>query len=156
MEQHGLKRRAAAEREQPGERVYCWEHKIQYYETDQMQIAHHSNYIRWFEEARTSALEEAGFGYAEMEAAGIISPVLTVSAEYVQMSRFPETLLVETRVRSYNGIRLCIHYEVRERQSGELRCVGESSHCFLRAADHRPVSLKHFSSEIHRRLCAMK
>ena len=83
MEQHGLKRRAAAEREQPGERVYCWEHKIQYYETDQMQIAHHSNYIRWFEEARTSALEEAGFGYAEMEAVGIISPVLTVSAEYV-------------------------------------------------------------------------
>ena len=31
-------------------RVY--EHKVQYYETDQMGIVHHSNYIRWFEEAR--------------------------------------------------------------------------------------------------------
>lgn len=27
-------------------------HKVQYYETDKMGIAHHSNYIRWMEEAR--------------------------------------------------------------------------------------------------------
>ena len=26
--------------------------KVQYYETDQMGFVHHSNYIRWFEEAR--------------------------------------------------------------------------------------------------------
>ena len=44
-------------------KTYVWDHKIQYYETDQMQIAHHSNYIRWFEEARTAAMEEAGLGY---------------------------------------------------------------------------------------------
>ena len=24
-------------------------HKVQYYETDQMGVVHHSNYIRWFE-----------------------------------------------------------------------------------------------------------
>lgn len=44
---------------------YC--HKVQYYETDQMRIAHHSNYIRWFEEARTFFLEKMGFGYENME-----------------------------------------------------------------------------------------
>ena len=32
------------------ETVYM--HEVQYYETDAMQIVHHSNYIRWFEEAR--------------------------------------------------------------------------------------------------------
>ena len=31
-----------------------YEHKVQYYETDQMGCVHHSNYIRWFEEARTA------------------------------------------------------------------------------------------------------
>lgn len=46
--------------EETWERLTFWDHKIQYYETDQMQIAHHSNYIRWFEEARTAAMEEAG------------------------------------------------------------------------------------------------
>ena len=39
-------------------RVY--EHKTQYYETDQMGIIHHSNYIRWFEEARMDMMEQMG------------------------------------------------------------------------------------------------
>ena len=40
-----------------------YKHLVQYYETDQMGIVHHSNYIRWFEEARSYLLEENGFGY---------------------------------------------------------------------------------------------
>ena len=36
--------------------MYIYTHKVQYYETDQMQIVHHSNYIRWFEEARCAVL----------------------------------------------------------------------------------------------------
>ena len=63
-----------------------YEHKVQYYETDQMKIVHHSNYIRWFEEARTAWMEEGGFGYAKMEEAGIISPVLEVDAKYKSMT----------------------------------------------------------------------
>ena len=39
-----------------------YKHLVQYYETDQMGIVHHSNYIRWFEEARSYILEENGFG----------------------------------------------------------------------------------------------
>ena len=40
-----------------------YEHKVQYYETDGMGIVHHSNYIRWFEEARVDLLEQLGYGY---------------------------------------------------------------------------------------------
>ena len=46
------------------------EHKVQYYETDGMGIVHHSNYIRWFEEARVDLLEQLGFGYDRIEEAG--------------------------------------------------------------------------------------
>ena len=35
-----------------------WLHKVQYYETDKMQIVHHANYIKWFEEARMHLLDE--------------------------------------------------------------------------------------------------
>ena len=42
------------------------EHLVQYYETDQMGVVHHSNYIRWFEEARTQLFEELGLGYKGM------------------------------------------------------------------------------------------
>ena len=37
-----------------------YEHQAQYYETDQMGIIHHSNYIRWFESARIWYMNEIG------------------------------------------------------------------------------------------------
>ena len=43
-----------------------YDHKVQYYETDGMGIVHHSNYIRWFEEARVDLLEQLGFGYRDL------------------------------------------------------------------------------------------
>ena len=53
-------------------------HKVQYYETDKMGITHHSNYIRWMEEARIDFLEKSGFSYDKLEKDGIISPVISV------------------------------------------------------------------------------
>ena len=46
--------------------MMAYEHKTQYYETDQMGIIHHSNYIRWFEEARVDFMDRCGFSYAQM------------------------------------------------------------------------------------------
>ena len=53
-------------------------HKVQYYETDKMGITHHSNYVRWMEEARIEFLDQIGWSYVRMEEEGIISPVLAV------------------------------------------------------------------------------
>ena len=41
----------------------AYQHKVQYYETDKMGITHHSNYIRWMEEARIDFLEQLGWNY---------------------------------------------------------------------------------------------
>ena len=59
-----------------------YEHKVQYYETDKMQITHHSNYIRFMEEARIDFLDQIGWGYDKMEEQGILSPVVGVTCEY--------------------------------------------------------------------------
>ena len=48
--------------------------KAQYHETDQMGIIHHSNYVKWMEEARIDFMKEMGFGYGEVEKRGIVSP----------------------------------------------------------------------------------
>ncbi|MCI7126138.1 MAG: acyl-CoA thioesterase [Agathobaculum sp.] len=124
-------------------------HKAQYYETDGMGIIHHSNYIRWFEEARVDLLEQLGIGYDIFEAKGYSSPVLGVTCDYHAMVRFAETVCIETRILSYTGVKLRIGYTVRDKQTGALRCTGETRHCFLRAADDRPVSLKRVWPEAH-------
>nr|WP_330366748.1 acyl-CoA thioesterase [Enterocloster clostridioformis] len=52
---------------------------------DQMGCVHHSNYIRWMEEARVNLMEQMGCGYKAMEASGIMSPVLEVHCQYRSM-----------------------------------------------------------------------
>ncbi|MDO5401941.1 MAG: acyl-CoA thioesterase [Eubacteriales bacterium] len=124
-----------------------YEHKVQYYETDQMAIVHHSNYIRWFEEARTDALEQIGFGYDKMEEIEVYSPVLSVNAEYKSMTRYADIVCIKTWVSKYNGVKMNVNYEISDKATGEVRCIGESSHCFLNKAGH-PVSLKRDYPEI--------
>src|SRR5699024_6892716 len=52
--------------------MHAYLHTVQYYETDQMGITHHSNYIRWMEEARVVFLDEVGWGYDKLEEMGLI------------------------------------------------------------------------------------
>ncbi len=122
--------------------------KAQYYETDQMGVVHHSNYIRWFEEARVDFLERIGTGYKEMEAAGIISPVVSVSCKYRAMVRFADTVRISLRITAYNGIKLELAYQVRNAETDALCCTGESSHCFL-GPEGKPVSLKKDYPQYH-------
>ena len=119
--------------------AYC--RSVFYYETDRMDCVHHSNYIRWFEEARIHLMQVKGFSYESLEASGILSPVLKAEAEYKVMCRFGETVLIDAAIESYTGTRITFTYTVREETTGQLRCTGKTSHCFLNEKG-RPVSLK--------------
>lgn len=121
--------------------VVTYERTVYYYETDRMDCVHHSNYIRWFEEARIHFMQVCGFSYEGLEAGGIVSPVLHAEADYKTMSRFGETVLIDVNVESYTGTRIAFAYAVRDKATGALRCRGKTSHCFLNKAG-RPVSLK--------------
>ena len=63
-------------------------HKVRYYESDAMGITHHSNYIRFMEEARIDALDRAGYGFEKMEADGVSSPVVSLSVNYRRPTKF--------------------------------------------------------------------
>ena len=128
-----------------------YEHKVQYYETDKMDCVHHSNYIRWFEEARTYLMDQGGFGYAQMEALGVMSPVLKAQAEYRTMARFGETVVIEFCVEGYTGTRIAFTYIVRDKETGALRCQGRTEHCFL-GPQGRPVSLKKACPAYHQKI----
>lgn len=118
-----------------------YEHQAQYYETDQMGIIHHSNYIRWFESARIWYMNEIGVDYAEMEKAGIVSPVLEVNCVYKSMVHFGDIVEIIPKVEKYNGVKLELSYRILDKETGELRTCGSSWHCFLNR-EGRPISLK--------------
>lgn len=119
-----------------------------YYETDQMKIVHHSNYIRWFEEARIFYLDAIGMRFADQENRGIVCPVLTVDAAYKKMVRFGDSVEVITRVNLYDGLRYGFSYEVRNTETGEICCTGTSTHCFL-TADGKILRVRREYPEMH-------
>lgn len=114
--------------------------KVQYHETDKMGITHHSNYIKWMEEARIDYLDKIGCGYARMEADGIISPVTAVECSYKASSTFADEIAVQVRILNYTGVRLVIGYEMRNTADGHTVAVCKSEHCFTNAAG-RPIIL---------------
>jgi len=124
-----------------------YEHRAKYYETDQMGIIHHSNYIRWMEEARMDLMEQIGLNYKQMEEMEIISPVLSVSCEYHSMVHFDDTVVIEAKIIKYNGIKMEVEYRMTDKETGELRTTGRSAHCFLNRAG-RPISLKRSYPEL--------
>lgn len=126
-------------------------HNVKYYETDQMAVVHHSNYIRWFEEARIDYMAQAGIDYAAMEGRGFIIPVVGVSAEYKTMTHFGDTVAITLRITRYNGIRFLCSYEVRDAATGELRTTGTSEHCFI-DREGRIVNLKRKAPDLHAKL----
>ncbi len=123
-------------------------HKAQYYETDQMGFVHHSNYIRWFEEARCDFMEQMGMGYREMEEAGILCPVLSVQCEYRASVYFQDTVEIRLAIKAYNGVKLTISYTITDQATGKLRTRGETSHCFLNRQG-KILSLKKANGAFH-------
>ena len=129
-------------------------HHAQYYETDQMSIIHHSNYIRWMEEARLDFMSQCGVPYKELEDMGIIIPVLSVSCEYRSMVHFDDDVIIHVKVVRYSGIKMNLEYAFTNAATGELTTTGTSSHCFLNR-DYRPISLKKDYTDIDNRFRKM-
>ena len=91
--------------------VGVYRRKAQYHETDQMGIIHHSNYVKWMEEARIDFMKEMGFGYGEVENRGIVSPVAGVSVSYKKPVLFDDVVEISVSVRKYSGAVLELDYE---------------------------------------------
>lgn len=122
-----------------------YQHLAKYYETDQIGIIHHSNYIRWFEEARIDYMNQIGLTYKKMEDEGIISPVLEVNCQYLNMMYFDDLATIKVSVTDYTGVRFAFKYEIYN-QNNKLCTTGTSRHCFM-TRDGRPVSLKRAKPE---------
>ena len=68
--------------------MFLYVRKVAYHETDKMSITHHSNYVKWMEEARIAYLEHIGLLFSVIEDKGIASPVTAIDVEYKTPSTF--------------------------------------------------------------------
>lgn len=126
-------------------------HIVQYYETDKMGITHHSNYIRWMEEARVDFLSQIGWDFAKLEAMEIVSPVLSVSCDYKLPTRFSDKVTIKVTVKEFKGVKLFLGYEMKN-EEGKIVCTGTTSHAFLNT-EGKPIRMKQEFPELYETLC---
>ncbi len=126
--------------------MYTYTRRAQYHETDQMGIIHHSNYVKWMEEARIRFLEEMGIDYRKLEEDGIISPIVEISVNYKKTLNFDNEVKIGVFVKKYNGVRMELGYEMRNLKDDEVCTTAYSMSCFTK--DGNIVSLKKEKPEL--------
>lgn len=104
--------------------------RVYFYETDKMGIVHHSNFVRWFEEARLDFMNKSGLNYREIEELGIIIPVYNYSCSHKKTVLYDDNIEVTVKPKKYNGIRMTFEYEIRLVNDTAIRAVGETTHFF--------------------------
>ena len=121
--------------------MHTYIHNVNYYETDKMGITHHSNYIRWMEEARTDFLKSAGYGIKRLETEGVTSPVVSIECQYKHTTTFDDKVKIDVKLEKYTGVKLIISYVMTNQDTGELVFTAKSTHCFINK-DGIPVAIK--------------
>ena len=113
--------------------------RVRYKETDQMGIAHHSNYFVWFEIGRTDLCRATGISYAEIERRGYILVVTEISCRYRTPFRYDDEVLIRTSVGEMGSRLMKFTYELFDVDGREKRANGFSSHIWLDLKSRRPV-----------------
>jgi acyl-CoA thioester hydrolase len=111
--------------------------RVRYKETDQMGIAHHANYIVWFEIGRTDYCRAVGFPYNEIEARGFILVVTDIQCRYRIPFRYDDEVVIRTSVAELASRSITFGYELF--RGDTMHASGTSSHMWLDEKSRKPV-----------------
>jgi acyl-CoA thioester hydrolase len=114
---------------------------VRYFETDQMGVVHHANYIVWCELARTRLCLEAGFHYAEIEKRGLLLLVTGVHLSYRSPARYGDTVSAACWVERVSSRGVTFEYRIARGVGPEavLLATASTEHVWVDAGTRRPV-----------------
>ncbi len=111
--------------------------RVNYFDTDKMGVVWHGNYIKYFEMGREEAFRSIGLSYSQLEAEGVMMPIVDLSAEYFKPAVYDEVLTIETRVEKAPGARMRFDYVIRN-EKGEVNVTGQTTLAFIQSSTRRP------------------
>lgn len=115
---------------------------VRYAETDQMGIVHHSVYPIWYEAGRTDYIKMFGISYTEMEAAGVMMPLINLTCHYGIPAKYEDVVVVETRATKLSAAKMVLYYELKRKSDGVLLGSGTTEHGFVDSKTFKPINVK--------------
>lgn len=109
--------------------------RIHYALTDQMGVVYHGHYAQFYEIARTEAIRQIGYTYKDIEAMGIIMPVIDIHSRFLRPARYDDLITVKTILKELPvHHKIVFHHEIYS-ESGELLNTGDVTLYFMEAGN---------------------
>jgi acyl-CoA thioester hydrolase len=108
--------------------------RVRYAETDQMNVVYHGNYAQYFEVGRVESIRRLGLSYKNVEASGIVMPVIEWTAKFIRPAHYDDLLTIRTMIKKWpTDYRIEFHQEVFN-EHRQLLTKGNVLIYFLKAA----------------------
>lgn len=111
--------------------------RVRYGETDQMGYVYYGFYAMYYEVARVESLRKLGMTYKEIEAMGIIMPVLENHSRYFAPGRYDEVLRIVTTIKEKPTVKIRFEYDIYNEEN-KLINHGETLLAFIDKKSNRP------------------
>lgn len=128
------------------------EYHVNFYDTDAMEVVHHSNYIRWFEIGRVEFLRMAGITLNELMDDGIVFPITDVSAKFHSRGRFDDVLIIETTPSALTKVKMAFDYRILKKAEETVLVTGHTQNVFT---NRKTGKIMRLSDKYYTKLAAM-
>ena len=113
--------------------------RVRYGETDQMGYMYYGNYAQYYEVGRVEMLRNLGMSYSDMEAEGIMMPVLELNCKYIKPALYDQEITIKTIIRKLPGVRIFFEYELYN-EAQELINIGSTTLVFVDMKKKKPTN----------------
>lgn len=104
--------------------------RVAFADLDGMRAVYHTNYIKWFDLARTKLFREAGFKMEEWENGGVLLPLVVCHCEYKEGAVFDDPLRVTAAVQEVKGKVITLEYEIENLNTNRVISTGLTKQVF--------------------------
>lgn len=120
-----------------------------YAETDQMGIIHHSVYAVWYEQARTEYFTKVGMKYDEIEASGLMTPLVELNCKYKRPAYYNQEVEVRTKLIELSPAKFTVEYNIYDKDRVLLN-IGRTTLAWADKETFRVVNLKKERPEMYK------
>jgi acyl-CoA thioester hydrolase len=111
--------------------------RVRYAETDQMNVVYYGNYAQYFEVGRVESIRQLGYTYKDMEASGVIMPVVEFSIKYLRPATYDDLLTIKTTVRELPEDHRIEFFQEVYNEDGKMLTAGKVVLYFLDASTRK-------------------
>jgi acyl-CoA thioester hydrolase len=109
--------------------------RIHYALTDQMGVVYHGHFAQLYEIGRTESIRQLGFAYKDIEALGIIMPVVSLQIKFFQPAKYDDLVTVKTILKEIPQNHKIIYYGEIYNESNNLLSTAEITMYFMNAKE---------------------